>query len=317
MLCFQYNIIEQAGQQADTALTCFNQNWVQQDVCFHDVKLVIVSIPSGFIHVQHAQDAPWRRQGIIDSGTGQMRENGVFAIVFSSSAVSLVFNASLTDNSEIAFSHQRSIYTGGWFLTGSCFAHVSFETNAGMSPHSLSTFPFLTKLLRVWNRFQNSLFLSQFLDGSDMRRRVFSNRLDLMKTIFRPGCSKLQEFMKQDPGWRFWVEMSAGGKGQQRYNTVKVWQHYAIGWSGNWQDAFLENLIFWVKDFNGHKVLGTRTFVFFFFFEWAFFSQLWTITYLRALFWRIQTFWHGTFWIFKHFFFSSPECLYFPVLLEA
>lgn len=214
MLSFHYNIIEQADQAG----------WYGSDMfscdCLHPVWLY--SCPTCTRSVPlHAV------QGIIDSGPGQMRENEVFVIVLSSCADSFAFNAGLTDNSKIAFSHQGSIYTAGWFLTGSCFAHVSFETIAGMSPHTLSTFPFLARCCQFGPGSSNLCFWVSFLMGS-----VSSNCPDVMEEDLQ---SKLQEFMKRDPGWRCWVEISAGGKKRRETTPLKVWKLHGIGWRGDWQ----------------------------------------------------------------------------------
>lgn len=76
---------------------------------------VIVSVPSDFPHVQHAQDQcllTASRTPLIQE-TGQMRENRVCVVVFPSCADSLIFNVDLTHISRIAFCHQGDIYTAG------------------------------------------------------------------------------------------------------------------------------------------------------------------------------------------------------------
>lgn len=199
MLSFHYNIIEQADQAG----------WYGSDMfscdCLHPVWLY--SCPTCTRSVPlHAV------QGIIDSGPGQMRENEVFVIVLSSCADSFAFNAGLTDNSKIAFSHQGSIYTAGWFLTGSCFARF-FWNNCG----NVTSHPFYVsisgQMLPVWTGLLKSLFLSQFLDGK--RQFKLSWRDGRRSSEQASGVHETGSWLKVLGGDKRWREK------KKRDNTVK------------------------------------------------------------------------------------------------
>lgn len=202
-------------------------------MCFHDYKHCLHPFWHHSCPTCTRSAPPDSVWGIIDSGLakwGQMRENGVFVIVFSSCPDLSSMPASLI--SLELLSATREAFTLPLDSSQEAVLHMSLLNQ--LRECHFTPFP----RFHSWpnaNQIPVLGSVSWWVSSLKCAEESFPTVPMWRKTILGAGCSELQEFMKRDPGWRWWLEISPGEYRQQRDNTVNVWKRHVIGWRGDWQ----------------------------------------------------------------------------------